>query len=124
MKNLLILVVSLFCFSFRPDPPIENPADGIRSGYYVFVEDYTDRSYHKYLVESKDSVDKIFNQFLGSELRLGKVVNPINIFNRTHNFYVAPVNIYQTANGKRRFKNLKYPKVYAKKRQQLNPAVF
>ena len=121
MKILSVLLVSIFCMSFRPS--IEKTENNSRPGFYIFVEDYTDRTYHKYIVESKDSVDTIFNHFFDSELELGDVDHPITIYNGKRNFYIARVTVFETPDGKKKFRNLKYSSVYLK-RQKLKPAVL
>ena len=121
MKILFVLLGSLFLLSFCPSA--EKVETASRPGFYIFVEDFTDRTNHEFLVESKDSVDKIFNQFFDSELELWKVDNPISIYNRKRSFYIARVTVFETAGGKMKFKNLKYPDVFVK-RKKLNPAVF
>ena len=55
MKLSFILLISVFLFSFGPTT--EKEENSPRPGFYIVVEDYTDRTYHKYIVESKDSVD-------------------------------------------------------------------
>jgi len=121
MKLFYILLISVFCFSFRP--PTEKVENNSRPGFYIFVEDFTDRTNHKYLVESKDSVNEIFNQFFSSELALGNIDTPISINNLKLNFYVARVTVFETPKGKKKFRNLKYPNVFVK-RKQPNTVVF
>ncbi len=121
MKVLVLLLVSVFCFSFRPST--EKAESNSHNGFYIHVEDLTDRSYHKYIVESKDSVDVIFNSFFNSELELGNVDRPITIYNGKRNFYIARVTVFEDSNGKKNFKHLKYPKVYTK-RSKIKEAIF
>lgn len=117
MKLLIFLLISVFCFSFCPIT--EKVIGHSKPGFYVYIEDFTSRSQYKFIVESKDSVDVIFNQFFKSELELGEVDNPISIYNRKHSFYVARVTVYKTSNGTRRFRNLNYPEVYIKRNKTL-----
>jgi len=120
MRILSVLLFSMLCMSFKPSA--EKEADnGARPGFYIFVEDFTDRTYHKFIVESKDSANTIFNQFFNSELELGDVDHPITIYNGKRNFYIARVNVFETADGKKKFRNLKYADVYNKKRSRLKP---
>ncbi|MFY9154280.1 MAG: hypothetical protein WAO52_19825 [Prolixibacteraceae bacterium] len=124
MKLLSILIIGIFCFSFRPTS--EKIVANTHNGYYITVEDHTNRTFHKYLVNSKDSVNIIFNEFFNSELELGNVDRPISIFNGKRDFYIARVTLYDKPNGKKGFKHLKYPNVYenpknANKRSQLKP---
>lgn len=122
MKTRIVLLFAIFCFSFRPST--ENAAINSSNGFYVFVKDNTDRTMHKYLVQSRDSVDVIFNLFFESELELGEVNRPITIFNGEHDFYVARVNVIHKSNGKLGFANLKYPKIRATKRARLAPVTL
>jgi hypothetical protein len=94
MKTLLVIAIAMSCFSFCPINEKEEPNG--RPGFYVLVEDYSARTYQKYLVESKDSVDKIFNNCFNSELRLGEIDSPISIYNVRHNFMwrVSPFLIH------------------------------
>ena len=121
MKLLRILLISVFCLSFCPST--EKVNNNSRSGFFISVEDFTNRTYREYIVDSKDSVDIIFSKFFNSELQLGVVNNPITIYNRKHNFYVARVIVYETPNGKKKFKNLKYSDVFIK-RSKLRPVIF
>lgn len=121
MKILSVLLVSMFCMSFRPST--EKAASNSRPGFYIFVEDFTDRTYHRYIVESKDSVNNIFNLFFNSELELGEVDHPISIDNGKRNFYIARVHVFETPDGKKKFKNLKYSNVYVK-RSRLKPVTL
>lgn len=121
MKILLVILVSVFCLSFRPS--VEKTESSSRPGFYIFVEDYTDRTYHKYIVDSKDSVNTIFNLFFESELELGDIDHPITIYNGKRNFYIARVTVFETPEGKKKFKNLKYSSVYLK-RSKLKPVVL
>ena len=121
MKLFFVLLISVFCFSFRPTA--EKIETNTHNGFYIHVEDFTDRSYHQYIVESKDSVNSIFNSFFNSELELGNVDRPITIYNGKRNFYIARVTVFEDSNGKKNFKHLKYPKVYTK-RSKVREAVF
>jgi hypothetical protein len=120
MKSILFIVISLFCLSFTKTEEKKeiNSASDNKSGYYILVEDYTDRTNHKYLVESKDSVDVIFNNFFESQLALGKINYPISIDNGQTSFFVARVKLFESRNGKTKFKHLKYPKIYNKRKQE------
>jgi len=126
MKLLNLLIASIICFSFSPS--LKKTESSSVIGFYIFVDDYTDRTKHKYIVENKDSVTAIFDQFFHSELNLGEVDWPITIYNGKHNFYVARVNVYRKANGKRTFRHLEYSKVYIKpsanKRSKLKPVTL
>lgn len=128
MKTLFILLISLVCLSFCPST--NKPAvDIARNGFYISVMDHTDRTYHKYIVETKDSVNIIFNKYFKSELDLGEIDYPISIYNGKRDFYIARVNIFVKPNGEKNFKHLKYPNVYVKKskkhkRPSLAPAIF
>lgn len=124
MRLFIILLVSVFCFSFRPST--ETSASSTSNGYYIFVEDFTDRTNHKYIVHSRDSVDVIFNQFFDSELELGTVDRPLTIYNGKRDFYVARVNVFQKPNGELGFKHLKYSNPYVKsgKRFKLKPVTL
>ena len=121
MKILYSLIVSFFCISFCPAPEKAGSAES--NGFYIVVEDHTNRSCQKFIVESKDSVNTIFKLFFKSELELGTVKNPISIFNGEHSFYVARVNIFEKPNGEKSFKHLKCSNVF-EKRLKLNPATF
>jgi len=121
MKLFVVLLVSVFCFSFRPTA--EKVESNSHSGFYIHVEDFTDRTNHKYIVESKDSVNSIFNSFFNSELELGNVDRPITIYNGKRNFYIARVNVFEDSNGKKNFKHLKYPNVFIK-RSKVKEAIF
>lgn len=138
MKTFFILLISVFCLSFRPST--EKTESRFHDGFYIYVEDFSDRTNHKYIVESKDSVNIIFDHFFNSELELGDVDRPITIFNGKRNFYIARVNVFVKPNGEKDFRHLKYPDVYAKnsktnpdvseknakanKRSKLKPALF
>ena len=121
MRTLLLFAVLVFCFSLSYAAKKDEPA--AKSGYYILVEDYTDRSNHTYLLESKDSVDVIFDQFFKTELELGNINYPITIDNGKQSFFVARVELFESKNGKTHFKHLKYPKIY-NKRKQTDPASF
>ena len=128
MKTLAILLLSLFCLSFCPST--NEPAVDIASnGFYISVIDHTDRTHHEYIVESRDSVNIIFEKYFESELSLAKVDYPISIFNSKRDFYIARVNVFVKENGKLGFRHLKYPNVYVKKqkskqRKSPPPATF
>ena len=107
MKLSFILLISVFLFSFGPtSEKVENSS---RPGFYIVVEDYTDRTFHKYIVESKDSV--------------GEINHPISIYNVKRSFYVARVTVYESSDGKKKFRNLKYASVYIK-RSKLKPVIL
>jgi hypothetical protein len=118
MRLLCVLVVLFFCFSFCPD---SEKVAKYTSGFYVFVEDLSHRTNHKYIVESKDSVDSIFKYFFESELELGDIQKPISIYNGDLNFYIARVNVYVRPNGKKSFRHLKYPNLKVSKRSKTRP---
>ncbi len=124
MRLLLVLLVSVFYFSFRPST--ERAINETGNGFYVSVEDHTNRTYQKYIVESKDSVDIIFKNLFNSELELGNIKKPISILNGDYDFYVARVLVYNNSNGKKSFRHLKYPNPYVKssKRDKLKPVVL
>lgn len=147
MRTLLALIALTFCFSTsfaaggndaneKADANTSNNPDasnvtGAQSGYYIFVEDYVNHENHKYLVASKDSVNKIFDHFFPSELSLRIVDHPISIYNLKHSFYIEPVALYEAKNGKTKFKHLKFQTTFKKdpekqtlKRQQQDPANF
>jgi len=120
MKTLSILLVSLLCLSFCPS--IEKSAiENTSNGFYITVKDLTNRTYQKYIVESKDSVNIIFNKYFKSEIELGDVDYPISIYNGKRDFYIARVNVFVKPNGEKNFKNLKYPKVYIKAAKKRSP---
>ena len=112
MKTVVILIFAALCFSFCPEN--ETADANMHNGFLITVQDNTTRQFHKYIVETKDSVNVIFNSFFKSELELGDVDRPISIYNGKHDFYIARVNVFRKANGKMGFKNLKYPPVYIK----------
>ncbi len=115
MKNIVVLVLAVICFSFCPSADKAAKEEiNTRSGFYITVQDNTTRSFHKYIVETKDSVNAIFTSYFKSELELGEVNRPISIFNGEHDFYVARVNVFEKPNGKKSFKNLKYPPIKVK----------
>lgn len=122
MKLLSVLLVAVFCFSFRPST--ENVVKNAGNGFYISVEDFTDHTNHKYIVETKDSVNTIFNSFFNSELELGDVDRPISIYNGKLSFYIARVNVFEKPNGKKNFRHLRYPSVYHSKRAKLKPAIL
>lgn len=115
--------MSLFSFC----PSTEKAVSESKIGFYIHVKDHTDRTFHKYLVNSRDSVDVIFEQFFNTELELGDIDYPLSIFNGKHDFYIARVNVHRKQNGELGFKNLKYPKVYNRainKRNKLQPVTL
>lgn len=120
MRICFLLLLAILCFSFRPTSTKE--ISNTSNGFYVFVEDHTNRTTQKFLVESKDSVNSIFNAYFNSELELGEVDRPISIFNGKLDFYIARVAIYEQ-NGKKNFRHLKYPSVYTK-RSKLKPVTL
>jgi len=120
MKILFLLLLSFICFSFRPST--ERAIKDSRSGFYIFVEDFNKHSFNKYIVESRDSVNTIFEKYFFSELELGDIQNPIFISNVNQSFYIARVNVFENANGKKTFKHLKYPKL--NKRSKLKPVTL
>ena len=121
MKLSLLLLISVVCIAFCPTT--DKAVKTYSNGFYIVVEDFTNRSHQQFLVESKDSVNTIFKQFFNSELELGTVNNPISIYNGKHSFYIARVNIFENPNGEKQFKHLKYSKIF-QKRSRLNPATF
>jgi hypothetical protein len=121
MKIQYVLLIALFCFSFRPST--EKAESNTSNGFYVVVENHADRTFHKYIVESKDSVNSIFNHFFESELELGDVDRPISIYNGRLDFYIARVMVFVQPNGKKNFRHLKYPSVYTK-RSKLKPVTL
>jgi hypothetical protein len=112
MKTLFIFLISITCFSFCPST--EEAINATSNGFYVSVKDLTDRTYHEYIVETKDSVKMIFNKYFQTELALGEVDYPISIYNGKRDFYIARVYVYEKSNGKKSFKHLNYPNVYDK----------
>jgi len=120
MKLFFLFAVSVLCFSFRPST--EKSTKDSRSGFYIFVEDFSNHSYDKYIIESRDSVNIIFEKYFFSELELGDIQNPIFISNVNQSFYIARVNVFENANGKKTFKHLKYPKT--NKRAKLKPVTL
>ena len=120
MKFIFLLLISIICLSFRPSA--ERSSKDARSGFYIFVEDFNNHSYNKYIVESRDSVNTIFEKYFFSELELGDIQNPIFISNVNQSFYIARVNVFENANGKKTFRHLKYPKT--NKRAKLKPVTL
>jgi len=121
MKLRSVLLISVLSYSFCPS--IKKAENNQSNGFYIFVEDFTDRTNHKYIVENKDSVNTIFDYFFDSELELGDVDRPITIYNGKRNFYLARVNVFKKPNGEKGFKHLKYPNVYTK-RSKLKPVTL
>ena len=124
MKICLLLVTFIICSSFRPTVQKAASAEVVSSGFYVFVNDFTERTKHSYIIESRDSVDVIFKLFFRSELELGDVDRPLTIYNGEHDFYVARVSVIHKSNGKLGFNNLKYPKLKIVKRNKLDPVTL
>jgi len=124
MKIRIVLLIALFCVSFRPSVQKATAISSASNGYYILVDDFTDRTKHSYIVQSRDSVDVIFKLFFESELELGDVNRPITIFNGEHDFYVARVNVFQKSDGKLSFHHLKYPKIKVTKRAKLAPVTL
>lgn len=115
MKTLFILLISISFFSFCPSTEkVATNTSTASNGFYITVKDLTNRTYQKYIVESKDSVNIIFNKYFKSEMELGEIDYPIFIYNGKRDFYIARVNVFVKPNGEKNFKNLKYPKVYVK----------
>jgi hypothetical protein len=122
MKKLFfVLLVFIISTSFCPTS--EMIFLNSRSGFYITVEDFTDRTNHEYIVETKDSVNDIFTHFFNAELELGEVDRPITIFNGKHNFYIARVTVFENSDGKKTFRHLKYENVYTK-RAKLKPVTM
>jgi hypothetical protein len=121
MKLLYFIILSAICFSFYPGTEKTNNST---SGFYIFVEDLSDKTYHKYIVESKDSVNHIIKSFFKSELELGDIQKPISIYNGDLNFYIARVNIIVKPNGEKGFRNLKYSITKKNKRLSVRPVSF
>ena len=115
-----LLAISIFCLSFRPST--EKSTKNSNPGFYVFVEDFKNHSFDKFIVESKDSVNAIFEKYFFTELELGDIQNPIFISNVNHSFYIARVHVFENENGKKTFKHLKYPKI--NKRAKLKPVTL
>ena len=125
MKNcFLLLLIGTFCSSFRPSVQKAAAVETASNGFYVFVNDFTERTKHSYIIESRDSVDVIFKLFFRSELELGDVDRPLTIYNGEHDFYVARVSVIHKSNGKLGFNNLKYPKLKIVKRNKLDPVTL
>ncbi len=127
MKPFFFLIICFLCFSFCPST--DKSTNNNSNGFYVSVVDFTNKSYHKFIFEDKDSVNFVFSKYFHGELDLGEIDYPISIFNGKRDFFVARVNVYQKSNGKLSFKHLKYPKVYDKntrknKRLEINPVYF
>ena len=120
-------MIAFVCFSFCPST--EKAADNFSNGFYISVIDHSDRTYHSFIVETRDSANIIFNKYFESELNLGEVDYPITIFNGKRDFYIARVNVFVKPNGEKDFKHLDYPNVFDKKsktnkRNSLSPAIF
>jgi hypothetical protein len=124
MKIRFLVLIAVFCFSFRPSIQKASSTSTASNGFYVFVNDFTERTKHSYIVESRDSVDVLFKLFFESELELGDVNRPLTIYNGEHDFYVARVNVFHKSNGKLGFNNLKYPKLKMTKRNKLDPVTL
>lgn len=124
MKICLLFLIAIFCSSFRPTIEKAAATAIASNGFYVFVNDFTKRTKHSYIVESRDSVDVLFKLFFESELDLGNVNRPLTIYNGEHDFYVARVNVFHKSNGRLGFVNLKYPKIKVTKRSKLKPVIL
>jgi len=125
MKVFYFLLISMSLYSFCPST--EKAVSESKVGFYIHVKDHTDRTFHKFVVDSRDSVDVIFEQFFNTELELGEIDYPLSIYNGKRDFYIARVTVHTKQNGELGFKNLKYPKVYnkaIKKRNQLKPVML
>ena len=120
MKILILLLIYIFASAFCPFK--EDAVKHSKPGFYVFVENYKDRTTNKFIVESKDSLNNIFNSYFNMELELGEIQRPISIYNGHLNFYVARVNVFENPKGKKKFKHLEYPRLT--KRSKLKPAVL
>lgn len=118
MKTFLFLFVAISFFSFCPstEKPLSNTsiASATSNGFYITVKDLTNRTSQKYIVESRDSVNIIFNNYFNSEMELGEIDYPIFIYNGKRDFYIARVNVFIQKNGKKNFHQLKYANVYVK----------
>ena len=115
MKTLLIILTSVFCFSFCPSTEkVATNTSNASNGFYIVVKDLTNRTYQKYIVETKDSVNIIFEKYFKTEMELGDIDYPISIYNGKRDFYIARVNIFIKQNGDKNFRHLKYPNVYIK----------
>ena len=115
MKTLIIILISVFCFSFCPsNEKVAANTNNTSNGFYIVVKDLTNRTYQKYIVETKDSVNIIFEKYFKAEMELGDIDYPISIYNGKRDFYIARVNIFTKQNGDRNFRHLKYPNVYVK----------
>ncbi len=112
MKFFSFLILSFFCFGFCPSTEKSNVSDS--NGFYITVKDLTDRSYHEFIIQDKDSANIIFRKYFKGELDLGEVDYPISIYNGKRDFYVARVNVYRKSNGEKSFRHLKYAKVFQK----------
>lgn len=121
MRSLLFTLVVLCLYSFRPS--MEKAETTYRNGFYITISDHENKSYKKYIIESKDSVNNLFNQYFNNELELGEVEKPISIFNGDLSFYIARVSVYQKANGKTNFKHFKYP-IERNKRGKLKTVIL
>ena len=120
MKILILLMIFIITSAFCPFK--KEAVKQTRPGFYVYVENYSEGAINKFIVESKDSLNMIFNSYLDMELELGEVQRPLSIYNGNVNFYVARVNVFENPNGKTKFKHLQYPRI--KKRSKLKPAVL
>ena len=121
MKTFSLILIALILVSFCPST--EKTMTNTRAGFYIYVEDFTNRTNYKFIVETKDSVKSIFNSFFDTELELGDVDRPISIYNGKRNFYIARVNVFEQPNGKKNFRHLKYPNVFHK-RSKLNLVIL
>jgi len=127
MKTLFILFVSISFFSFCPSTEKETTntsnVSTTSNGFYITVKDLTNRTYQKYIVESRDSVNIIFNNYFKSEMELGEIDYPISIYNGKRDFYIARVNVFINSNGKKNFHHLKYPNVYVNSKKSKRSAI-
>ena len=118
MKFFTFLLISFLCFGFCPST--EKAIVSNSNGFYISVKDLTDRSFHEFILDDKDSANIVFNKYFQGELDLGEVDYPISIFNGKRDFYVARVNVFVKSNGEKSFKHLKYAKVFQKNEAEGN----
>ncbi len=121
MKILLSILIIFSFYSFHPST--EKIETNLRNGFYITIEDHENRSFKKYIIESKDSANNIFNRCFDNELELGDVDKPISIFNGDMSFYIARVTVYEKANGKKNFRHFKYP-IEKNKRGKLKTVIL
>lgn len=113
-------MISIFLLAFSPLK--EEAVKHSNPGFYVYVENYKNGTRDKFIVESKDSLNKIFNSYLNMELELGEIQRPITIYNGYVNFYVARVTVFENQNGKKKFKHLQYPRITNRSKEK--PAIL